>query len=145
MGRRIPKTLEALAAIGADVPPAVLEARDLPAPEPRCIVHGDLHFRHVLVECGAVTGVIDWGDVCRGDPSVDLALYWCALSPAGRAEFLAAYGPVTDDQLLRARVLALFLCAVLALYGDHEGMPALRDEAVAGLDRAASGYRNFAQ
>jgi len=49
----------------------------------------------------------------------------------------AAYGPVTDEQLLRARVLALFLCAVLALYGDHEGMPALRDEALAALDRAA--------
>jgi hypothetical protein len=36
-------------------------------------------------------------------------------------------------------VLALFLCAVLALYGHHEGMHALRDEALAGLDRAATG------
>ena len=35
-------------------------------------------------------------------------------------------------------ILALFLCGTLAVYGHHEGMPALRREALAGLDRTMS-------
>jgi hypothetical protein len=80
--------------------------------------------------------VIDWGDVCRGDPSVDLPLYWSSLTPEGRADFLAAYGPVSDEQLLRSRVIAVFLCAVLARYGEAEGFDDLAREARAGLERA---------
>jgi aminoglycoside phosphotransferase (APT) family kinase protein len=91
-------------------------------------VHGDLHFRQVLIERGELSGVIDWGDVCRGDPSVDFPLYWSSLTAAGRADFLAAHGPVSDEQLLRARVIAVFLCAVLARDGFSE--------ARAGLERA---------
>jgi len=152
MAIRVPQARERIAALEAEglwhAPPSVAAvlaaAAELPPARPTVVCHGDLHLRHLLVDAhGAAAAVIDWGDLCRGDPSIDMCLIWCLL-PA-RDEFLAAYGPVTDDQLLRARVLALFLCAVLALYGDHEGMPALRDEAVAGLDRAASGYRNFAQ
>ena len=37
---------------------------------------------------------------------------------------------------MRARVLAVFLSAVLALYAHHERMPALEREAIAGLGRA---------
>jgi aminoglycoside phosphotransferase (APT) family kinase protein len=115
-------------------------ARTLPPPaEPATIAHGDLHFRHVLVgEHGEPTGVIDWIDVCRGDPSIDLCLLWSVLPPDPRAEALDAYGPVAEEQVLRARVLAVFLCATLAIYGRHEAMPALEREAVAGLDRAAT-------
>ena len=36
---------------------------------------------------------------------------------------------------MRARVLALFLNAVLAIYAHHEGMAALEREAIAGLER----------
>jgi hypothetical protein len=32
-------------------------------------------------------------------------------------------------------VLSLFLCAVLALWGDHEGVEAVKREAVEGLER----------
>ena len=58
-------------------------------------------------------------------------LYWCLLSPTGRRAFLSAYGPVSAEQLLRARVLALMICAVLA----YSGQGAHVGEAVAGLDR----------
>jgi aminoglycoside phosphotransferase (APT) family kinase protein len=134
----------ALAAEGLWRPPhsldAVLDAAEqLPAPEPTVVCHGDLHLRHLLVDdAGAAACVIDWGDLCRGDPSIDMPLVW-ALLP-NRDDFLAAYGPVTDDQLLRARVLSLFLCAVLALYAHHEGMAALRDEALAGLERTSTAH-----
>jgi aminoglycoside phosphotransferase (APT) family kinase protein len=112
---------------------AILEpARDLPVPEASAIVHGDLHLRHVLVgEAGELAAVIDWGDVCVADPCIDLVLYWCLLPPEARDEFLDVYGPVEEEQLLRARVLALHICSVLA----HSGEGADVAEAIAGLER----------
>jgi aminoglycoside phosphotransferase (APT) family kinase protein len=116
---------------------ALLEAAaPLPRPEPVALVHGDLHMRHLLVdEVGALTGVIDFGDICVGDPAVDVSPLWSLLPPEGRADFLEEY-PLREDQLLRARVLAINLCAILWLYGHHEDMTAVRDEARAGLERA---------
>lgn len=111
-------------------------AEELPPAEATAIVHGDLHFRHLLVDAqGGVTGVIDWGDVCRADPCVDLQLFWSFLPPSGRAAFLDAYGAVTDQQLLRARVLALGLSATLALYGHAEGLESVEREALGSLER----------
>jgi aminoglycoside phosphotransferase (APT) family kinase protein len=142
MAKRVPRAIEALEQVAPlwPAPPAAYEvleaARELPELPATVLVHGDLHLRHLLLRRGALHGVIDWGDVCRGDPSLDLPLIWCALPPDGRADFFAAYGSVTEDQLLRARVLAIFLSAVLAVYGRHEGMDALVREAVAGLDRS---------
>jgi aminoglycoside phosphotransferase (APT) family kinase protein len=116
------------------------DALELPPPEATAVVHGDLHIRHVIVgDGGAVAGVIDWGDLARADPSSDLSLYWTLLPADARPAFIDAYGPVSEERLLRARVLALFLSAVLALYAHHEGMPALEREAVAGLTRACAG------
>jgi aminoglycoside phosphotransferase (APT) family kinase protein len=113
-------------------------ARSLPVPEPTAITHGDLHLRHVLVgEHGEPTAVIDWIDVSRNDPCVDLVLYWSALPPGSRKEFRAAYGELRDDQLLCARVLAFDLCATLAVWGHHEGVENVEREAVEGLERAA--------
>jgi aminoglycoside phosphotransferase (APT) family kinase protein len=147
MSFRVPKTIERfveLARLGlwkapAEVRDVVEAARDLPAPEPLAVCHGDLHLRHLLVDGhGAPAAVIDWIDLSRNDPSVDLVLYWSTLPPKGRAEFLEAYGPVSDEQLVRSRVLSFFLCGTLAVYGEHERLPALRREALAGLDRTGS-------
>ena len=99
-------------------------------------MHGDLHFRHLLVGGGVARGVIDWGDVCLSDPAIDLPLLWSFVPPRGRAAFLDAYGPVNEAQLLRARVLAIQLCAVLARYGRLEGVAGVEREAVAGLERS---------
>jgi aminoglycoside phosphotransferase (APT) family kinase protein len=115
-------------------------AVDLPPPGPPKLTHGDLHVRHLLVDAnGAPSGVIDWDDMCRADPAIDLMLVWSVLPPEGRAEFLQAYGELTEAQLLRSRVLAIFLSATLALYGRHEGLPALERESLAGLERATAG------
>ena len=118
----------------------VLErAQRLPAPEALAICHGDLHLRHLLVGGdGDLSAVIDWIDVCRADPAIDLPLYWGYLTPAGRAAFHAEYGPVAADSLLRARVLALSLWGALAEYANAVGMTALGREALAGLDRTAA-------
>jgi aminoglycoside phosphotransferase (APT) family kinase protein len=111
----------------------ILEAAsDLPVPEATAIVHGDLHLRHVLVgERGELSAVIDWGDVCLADPCVDFVLYWCLFPPEARDEFLDAYGPVEEEQLVRARVLALHLCSALACSGEGADVA----EAIAGLER----------
>jgi aminoglycoside phosphotransferase (APT) family kinase protein len=147
MAVRVPRTIEFLDEVESlglwrrppVVPNLLASALELPAAQATAIVHGDLHLRHLLVdERGEPTAVIDWIDLCRNDPAVDLVLYWSALPPPGRAEFLDAYGTLTEAQLLRGRVLAaLFLCAVLAAYAHHEGLPILEREAIAGLERTS--------
>jgi aminoglycoside phosphotransferase (APT) family kinase protein len=131
--------LERLGHRPAVVEQVLSEAQALPPPEGDVVAHGDLHFRHVLVDGGgALAGVIDWGDVCRADPSIDLSLLWSFFPADGRAAFLAAYGPVSDAQLLRARALAVNLCAVLAVYGHEQRMSGVEREALEGLDRCLS-------
>ncbi len=72
----------------------------------------------------------------RADPAVDLPPLWSVLPPASRGDFLDANGVVSEAALLRARVLAVFLAATLALYGDAQGLPGRKRESLAGLDRA---------
>jgi len=114
-------------------------ARGLSAPAAPRLVHGDLHLRHVLIRDGRLSGVIDWIDVGRADPAVDLPLYWGFLPPEGRVAFRAVYGEIDEHQLVRARVLAVFLWSTIAIYGRREGISALEREAIAGLERAVTG------
>ena len=52
----------------------VAAAAELGPPEPTAIVHGDFHLRHLLVDDeGRASAVIDWIDLSRNDPGVDLA------------------------------------------------------------------------
>ena len=115
------------------------DALDLPPPrDPPVLVHGDLHVRHVLVHDGGTpSAVIDWGDLCLADPSVDLPLYWSQLDQEGRGAFAEAYrGDLTAERLLRARVLAIALDIDLALYAHDIGDPVLLATTLDGLARA---------
>src|SRR5206468_2618890 len=122
------------------LPGRLLEAAEgLPPSDAVAVVHGDLHFRQVLVgDDGSPTGVIDWVDVCRSDPAIDLSMLWSYLPRQGREGFLSEYGPVSDEQLVRARVIALSLSAALAHYGHNEGFRAVEREALSGLARTAA-------
>ena len=42
-------------------------------------LHGDLHPANVLTLDGTVCGVVDFGDLCAGDPALDLASCWILL------------------------------------------------------------------
>src|SRR5262249_58491337 len=73
---RVPKTREQLAeleATGSWRRPATVDrvlgaAERLPPSDLFAVVHGDLHFRQVLLGRDAtVTGGVHWGDVCRND------------------------------------------------------------------------------
>jgi aminoglycoside phosphotransferase (APT) family kinase protein len=147
MSTRVPKTRVQLADLEAEgiwrrrasVDRLLDEAEQLPDSQVSVVVHGDLHFRQVLVDGnGRATGVIDWVDVCRSDPAIDLSMLWSYFPVEGREAFLAEYGPVSDEQLLRARVVAFSLSAALAHYGHGEGFSAIEREALAGLERAAT-------
>jgi aminoglycoside phosphotransferase (APT) family kinase protein len=144
MQLRVPltrKRLTTIAGLGLwTAPPVVeewLEAAVALEPAPvTAVVHGDLHFRHLLLADGALAGVIDWIDLGIADRAVDLVLVWHLFGPAARRAFFEVYGPVTDAELLRARVLSIFLCATFAEYGRREGFERLEREALAGLERA---------
>jgi aminoglycoside phosphotransferase (APT) family kinase protein len=149
MGDRVGRTVDRLAEaerLGVwRAPPGATEMLESacaldPPPEPATLAHGDLHIRHLLVGTGGrLSGVVDWIDVCRGDPGIDLGVYWSFVPLAGRAGFAAEYGPIEPDALLRARVLAVFLCATLAVYGREQGDAALEHGSVEALDRSVAG------
>ncbi|MFD5461730.1 aminoglycoside phosphotransferase family protein [Kitasatospora sp. NPDC127059] len=85
---------------------------------PALWIHGDLHPANVLTADGTLCGVIDFGELCAGDPAGDLAAAW-SLLPDGAADlFRRAYRPVLDPATLRrARGWAV----VRALGGIHVG------------------------
>jgi hygromycin-B 4-O-kinase len=58
---------------------------------PRCLIHGDLINRNVLVSQSSITGVFDWGCACYGDHLYDLAWF----------EFWAPWFPSLNIDLLR--------------------------------------------
>ncbi len=89
------------------------EALVAPLQGERLWLHGDMHAQNVLSCDGRIAGVIDWGDMCAGDPATDLGAVWGVL-PHGvaRAAALRAYAP--DDALLaRARGWAVLFGATL--------------------------------
>jgi len=80
------------------------------------VIHGDFYARHLLLDAGgSLCGVLDWGDVCRGDRAVDLGIAYTFLSPAARSEFWAAYGEVNDRTRRRARHIGLCRHAISLL------------------------------
>lgn len=85
---------------------------------PPVLVHGDLYSRHLLLgDDDTLAGVIDWGDVHRGDPALDLSLVFGLLPAEARPAFFQAYGTIDDETEGRARFRALFHAAALLDYG----------------------------
>jgi len=78
-------------------------------------IHGDLHARNVLVDdAGALSGVIDWGDMAAGDKATDLAAIWMLLpGEAARRAAMEAYPDRSEALWDRARGWAVALGALL--------------------------------
>ncbi|GAB2921857.1 aminoglycoside phosphotransferase family protein [Streptomyces mayteni] len=82
-------------------------------------LHADLHAANVLTEDGALCGVIDFGDLCAGDPACDLGAGWALLPDGAIDRFHAAYRPALDDATLRrARGWALLRAMGGVLIGE---------------------------
>lgn len=72
------------------------------------ILHGDLHPQNVVARAGLISGIIDWGDLCGGDVATDLASAWMLFRETSQIEdFFAAYGPVSENTLVRAEGWAI--------------------------------------
>ncbi len=114
---RVSACLDRLAQASDVVTPSVLsawrEALAAPCAEDRVWLHGDLHAQNVLSRDGRLVGVIDWGDICAGDPATDLGSVWGLLSHrSARSAAIAHYAP--DPALLaRARGWAIVFGATL--------------------------------
>jgi aminoglycoside phosphotransferase (APT) family kinase protein len=77
-------------------------------------IHGDLHARNVLTLDGTITGVIDWGDMTKGDPAIDLACLWMLLpDEAARDAGMRAYGSSDPSLWIRARGWAVLFGVML--------------------------------
>lgn len=106
--------------------PLVIEAWRQAIEAPSCIqptwVHGDIHARNVLVAKGELAGVIDWGDLCAGDPATDLASIWALFDCArARQSALCAYR-ASPELVARAKGWVVILGAALLDMGasyDH--------------------------
>ena len=64
-------------------------------------LHGDLHPANLLTADGTFCGVIDFGDMCAGDPACDLAACWILLPDGYIDRFYEAYQPTPDPATLR--------------------------------------------
>jgi aminoglycoside phosphotransferase (APT) family kinase protein len=81
-------------------------------------VHGDLEG-NCLVSEGRLSGIVDWGSACAGDPAVDVQVVWSPLfTPGSRDAFLDALA-VDEATVLRSRGAAVQqACAALPYYLD---------------------------
>ncbi len=99
---------------------------------PALWVHGDPHPGNLLVHDGRLAAVIDFGDLCSGDPASDLAVAWMLFPPEVRPIFRAATGQVDDATWVRAHGWALAFGLVLsANAADNPGYAALGARALA--------------
>jgi aminoglycoside 2''-phosphotransferase len=108
------------------------------APWPLVLTHYDLAAEHVLVDAtgSQVTGVIDWGDVSIGDPTVDFVglLTWVG-EPFVQA-VLDNYDGVVDERVFeRVRPWSMFRAVQDIRFGVDRDLPAVIEMSVRALER----------
>ncbi|MFE0177197.1 aminoglycoside phosphotransferase family protein [Streptomyces sp. NPDC059002] len=128
-------------------PDAVREIWDdaLAAPAwtgPSVWLHGDLHAANVLTRDGTFCGVIDFGDMCAGDPALDLAACWTLLPDGAVDRFHQSYAPDIDAATLRrargwavAKALGCLLVGDAGVHGRTGGKATWGPPAEAALRR----------
>jgi len=89
----------------------------------RCLIHGDLHSKNIVVSQGKINGIIDWGDMTLGDPASDLVCFWmCFPQEIIRNEGLAVYG-IETETIQRARAWCVYYAAILVDTGMVDNPP----------------------
>jgi aminoglycoside phosphotransferase (APT) family kinase protein len=102
--------------------------RHLQAPDADTLVHGDLYVRHMLVDNGRLSAIIDWGDVHIGTPATDLAIVHTFVPPELHSRFFAIYGQVSEQVLGLARFRAITHTLNVMLYAHYENQAGLLRE-----------------
>lgn len=130
----LPETLAPLRRLPAQTPPG----------RPQVLVHGDLYVRHLVVTPERqLQGLIDWGDVHRGDPACDLGVGLAFLPPQGQAAFWEAYGDSSTEDLLLACFRAVFSSLAIGVYGHETGDADLQREGHCGLQACLAAVRGW--
>jgi aminoglycoside phosphotransferase (APT) family kinase protein len=90
------------------------EALNTPIDVPLKWLHGDLHPGNVLVQNGAISGIIDWGNITSGDIATDLCSIWLLFSDQNaRQQVITEYANISAATLLRAKGRAISYGIVL--------------------------------
>jgi aminoglycoside phosphotransferase (APT) family kinase protein len=71
------------------------------------------------VRDGTLAGVVDFGEMCAGDPATDLSAAWLLLPDGGARRFFDAYGGADAATVARARGWALARAIVLIAIGRN--------------------------
>ncbi|GAB3703973.1 aminoglycoside phosphotransferase family protein [Amycolatopsis oliviviridis] len=107
-------------------------------------LHGDLHPANVIVRVGTLAGVIDFGDLCAGDPATDLSAAWILLPDGAASRFFDGYEVADDATIARARGWAVLRALNLIAIGRNGrlglpgGKPTWEPAGRAALDRASA-------
>ena len=107
-------------------------------------LHGDLHPANVIVRDGTPAGVIDFGELCGGDPATDLSAAWILLPAGAAGRFFDAYEQADEATVIRARgwavLRALHLIAIgrNGRFGLPGGKPTWEPAGYATLERAVA-------
>ncbi len=108
-------------------------------------LHGDLHPANVIVQDGTLAGVIDFGEMCAGDPATDLSAAWILLPAGAAGRFFDAYGRADEATIARARGWAVWRALGLIAIGRNGrlglpgGKPTWEPAGYATLERVRSG------
>jgi aminoglycoside phosphotransferase (APT) family kinase protein len=115
---------------------------------PALWLHADLHPANVLTADGTLCGVVDFGDLCAGDPAYDLSAAWLLLPDGGAGDFYAAYRPAADPATMRrargwamARALSGILIGDAGVHGRPGGKPTWGPPGQAALRRLVATMR----
>lgn len=105
-------------------------------------LHGDLHPANVVVRGGTLAGVIDFGELCAGDPATDLSAAWILLPAGAASRFFDTYEDADEATVARARGWAVLRALHLISIGRNGrlglpgGKPTWEPAGRAALDRA---------
>jgi aminoglycoside phosphotransferase (APT) family kinase protein len=83
-------------------------------------IHGDPHPANLIVLNDALVGVIDFGDLCAGDPATDLAGGLLALPYDSLDEFFHTYGELDDATVRRTLGWAVHFGLMFILLGESD-------------------------
>lgn len=103
--------------------------------DPPVWLHGDLHPANLIVSGGTLAGVIDFGDLCAGDPATDVAVAHMVLPLRAAPTFWEAYG-AWEEHLARRSLGWALLFGLMLMEIGIDGPPSYCRVGRSTLDRA---------